>query len=71
MLSLQMHLISGNLIKGVLKVFFVFILTNFRYLDMTECDLQMVGEEFSRRPYAMAVQEGSPLKDQLNDAYVK
>ena len=37
---------------------------------MTECDLQMVGDEFSRKPYALAVQQGSPLKDQLNDAYV-
>ena len=55
----------------VSKVFFGFILTNCRYLDMTECDLQMVGEEFSKKPYAMAVQEGSPLKDQLNDVYVK
>ena len=31
----------------------------------------MVGEEFSRKPYAMAVQQGSPLKDKLNDVYVK
>ena len=30
----------------------------------------MVGDEFSRKPYALAVQQGSPLKDQLNDAYV-
>ena len=39
-----------------------------RYLAMTNCDLQMVGEEFSRKPYALAVQQGSPLKDSLNDA---
>lgn len=31
----------------------------------------MVGEEFSRKPYALAVQQGSPLKDQLNDAILK
>ena len=37
---------------------------------MTECDLQMVGEEFGGKPYAMAVQQGSPLKDKLNDVYV-
>ncbi len=35
---------------------------------LTNCDLQMVGEEFSRKPYALAVQQGSPLKDQFNDA---
>ncbi|ROT67735.1 ionotropic glutamate receptor 25a [Penaeus vannamei] len=42
--------------------------TDIRYLVLTNCDLQMVGEEFSRKPYAIAVQQGSPLKDQFNDA---
>lgn len=42
--------------------------TDIRYLTMTSCDLQMVGEEFSRKPYAIAVQQGSPLKDQFNNA---
>jgi len=41
-----------------------------RYLIMTNCDLIQVGEEFSRKPYAIAVQQGSPLKDQFNNAYV-
>lgn len=44
--------------------------TDIRYLVMTNCDLQMVGEEFSRKPYAIAVQQGSHLKDQFNNAYV-
>lgn len=30
----------------------------------------MVGDEFSRKPYAIAVQQGSPLKDQFNNALV-
>ena len=42
--------------------------TDVKYLAMTNCDLQMVGDEFSRKPYALTVQQGSPLKDQLNDA---
>ena len=42
--------------------------TDVRYQDLVTCDLQMVGDEFSRKPYALAVQQGSPLKDQLNDA---
>ena len=42
--------------------------TDIRYAALTNCDLQMVGEEFSRKPYALAVQQGSPLKDILNDA---
>lgn len=37
---------------------------------MTNCDLQMVGDEFSRKPYAIAVQQGSALKEQFNNAYV-
>ncbi len=41
-----------------------------RYQTLTNCDLQMVGDEFSRKPYALAVQQGSPLKDQFNDAWV-
>lgn len=44
--------------------------TDIRYLEMTNCDLQVVGEEFSRKPYAIAVQQGSPLKDQFNNAWV-
>ncbi|KAF5270318.1 hypothetical protein FQR65_LT05506 [Abscondita terminalis] len=42
--------------------------TDIRYLELVNCDLQVVGEEFSRKPYALAVQQGSPLKDQLNSA---
>lgn len=44
--------------------------TDIRYQVLTNCDLQMVGEEFSRKPYAIAVQQGSPLKDQFNNAQV-
>lgn len=39
-----------------------------KYLVMTNCDFAQVGEEFSRKPYAIAVQQGSPLKDQFNNA---
>ncbi|KAK4882739.1 hypothetical protein RN001_006058 [Aquatica leii] len=42
--------------------------TDIKYLELVNCDLQTVGEEFSRKPYALAVQQGSPLKDQLNTA---
>ncbi|KAL0108697.1 hypothetical protein PUN28_014089 [Cardiocondyla obscurior] len=42
--------------------------TTVKYLTMTNCDLTQVGEEFSRKPYAIAVQQGSPLKDQFNNA---
>ncbi|KAK0083400.1 hypothetical protein PV325_008825 [Microctonus aethiopoides] len=45
--------------------------TTIKYLEMTNCDLMMVGDEFSRKPYAIAVQQGSPLKDQLNNAILQ
>ncbi|KAJ4432354.1 hypothetical protein ANN_20973 [Periplaneta americana] len=45
--------------------------TDIRYLVLTSCDLQMVGEEFSRKPYAIATQQGSPLKDQFNNAILQ
>lgn len=42
--------------------------TDVKFLELISCDLTMVGEEFSRKPYAIAVQQGSPLKDQFNNA---
>ncbi|XP_054005653.1 ionotropic receptor 25a [Hylaeus anthracinus] len=42
--------------------------TTIKYLTMTNCDFVQVGEDFSRKPYAIAVQQGSPLKDQFNNA---
>ncbi|XP_050678788.1 ionotropic receptor 25a isoform X1 [Leptidea sinapis] len=45
--------------------------TDIRYHVLTSCDLQMVGDEFSRKPYAIAVQQGSPLKDQFNNAILQ
>nr|WHU27575.1 ionotropic receptor 25a [Matsumurasca onukii] len=45
--------------------------TDIKYLVMTNCDLQQVGDEFSRKPYAIAVQQGSALKEQLNSAILQ
>lgn len=44
--------------------------TDIKYQVLTNCEFQMVGDEFSRKPYAIAVQQGSPLKDQFNNALV-
>lgn len=33
-----------------------------KYEAMVECDLKQIGEDFSKKPYAIAVQQGSPLK---------
>ncbi len=41
-----------------------------RKAKATDCELWVVGEEFSRKPYALAVQEGSPLKNELSSKYV-
>ncbi|BES98926.1 glutamate receptor [Nesidiocoris tenuis] len=45
--------------------------TDIKYLVMTNCDFQIVGDEFSRKPYAIAVQQGSPLKDLFNNAILQ
>ncbi|XP_014257166.1 ionotropic receptor 25a isoform X2 [Cimex lectularius] len=45
--------------------------TDIKYKVMTSCDFQVVGDEFSRKPYAIAVQQGSPLKDQFNNAILQ
>jgi len=37
-----------------------------KYATSIDCGLQEVGDEFSRKPYALAVQEGSPLKHELS-----
>lgn len=42
--------------------------TDIRYLELTNCDLQMIGYEFGAAPYAIGLQQGSPLKEQLNRA---
>ena len=45
---------------------FVADATRNKYSTRTDCGLMEVGEEFSRKPYALAVQEGSPLKNALS-----
>ncbi|XP_071516701.1 ionotropic receptor 25a isoform X2 [Panulirus ornatus] len=42
--------------------------TQIRYAILTSCDMMSVGDEFSRKPFAIAVTKGSPLKDQLSGA---
>ena len=39
------------------------------YLTKSNCDLQIVGGEFSKRPYGIAIQKGSPIKDEFNTMY--
>ncbi|KAF8790580.1 Ionotropic receptor 25a like protein [Argiope bruennichi] len=45
--------------------------TQVKYAVMINCELIAVGSEFSRKPLALAVQQGSPLKDQLSSAILK
>lgn len=37
-----------------------------KYAILTNCKLQPIGTEFSRKPYAIAVQTGHPLKDKIS-----
>uniref|UniRef100_A0A914WBL6 Uncharacterized protein n=1 Tax=Plectus sambesii TaxID=2011161 RepID=A0A914WBL6_9BILA len=45
--------------------------TEIKYAALTDCNLQQVGTEFSRKPYAIAVQTGHALKDQISSAILK
>ncbi|KAH7676143.1 CRE-GLR-7 protein [Aphelenchoides avenae] len=42
-----------------------------KYAVLTNCKLQIVGTEFSRKPYAIAVQSGHPLKDKISQTVLK
>ncbi|CAL1539208.1 unnamed protein product [Lymnaea stagnalis] len=59
--------------KRILEGNFAFIAdsTSNKYHMLTNCDLQEVGEEFSRKPYALAVPEGSPLRNELSNTILK
>ncbi|XP_076335865.1 ionotropic receptor 25a-like isoform X2 [Tachypleus tridentatus] len=37
--------------------------TQVKYAAFSDCDLQVIGNEFSRKPMAIAVREGSYLRD--------
>jgi len=46
--------------------------TQNKYAVLTNCDFWEVGEEFSRKPYALAVQQGQvALRNELSDAVLK
>ncbi|CAI4232160.1 unnamed protein product [Auanema sp. JU1783] len=42
--------------------------TEIKYAALTNCKLQQVGTEFSRKPYAIAVQNGHVLKDNISSS---
>lgn len=43
--------------------------TDVRYQALINCDLRRVGDDLGPKPYALAVPKGSPLREQLNQAY--
>ncbi|GMT03397.1 hypothetical protein PENTCL1PPCAC_25571, partial [Pristionchus entomophagus] len=42
--------------------------TEIRYAELTSCNLQSIGSEFLQKPYAIAVQTGHPLKNNISRA---
>ncbi|RWS17767.1 glutamate receptor ionotropic: kainate 2-like protein [Dinothrombium tinctorium] len=42
-----------------------------KYAELTNCDLEEIGSEFSRKPIALAVQKNSKLLDDLNSAILQ
>ncbi|KAL5016225.1 hypothetical protein ScPMuIL_005814 [Solemya velum] len=45
--------------------------TENKYQTLTNCELMSVGDEFSRKPFAFAVQEGSHLRNELSSAILE
>ena len=41
--------------------------TEIRYAILTSCDIMSVGDEFSRKPFAIGLTKGSPLKEQFSE----
>uniref|UniRef100_A0A0K0DSZ2 Ionotropic glutamate receptor C-terminal domain-containing protein n=1 Tax=Strongyloides stercoralis TaxID=6248 RepID=A0A0K0DSZ2_STRER len=42
-----------------------------QYAVLTNCDLQIIGNEFSRKPYALGVQSAHPMKDKLSTSILR
>uniref|UniRef100_A0A0N4ZCL6 PBPe domain-containing protein n=1 Tax=Parastrongyloides trichosuri TaxID=131310 RepID=A0A0N4ZCL6_PARTI len=42
-----------------------------QYAVLTNCDLQTIGNEFSRKPFALGVQTGHPIKDKLSTSILR
>uniref|UniRef100_A0A0N5C9D9 PBPe domain-containing protein n=1 Tax=Strongyloides papillosus TaxID=174720 RepID=A0A0N5C9D9_STREA len=42
-----------------------------QYAVLTNCDLQIIGNEFSRKPYALGVQTAHPMKDKLSTSILR
>lgn len=59
-----------QMVRGKENDEFAFIgeAADIRWLAWTDCRFKQLADEFSRKPYAIAVQQGSPLKDQFNNA---
>ncbi|RUS82782.1 hypothetical protein EGW08_009446 [Elysia chlorotica] len=64
---------ATSAVERVLEGNFAFIsdATSNKYQTLINCDLWEVGEEFSRKPYALAVQEGSSLRGELSNTILK
>lgn len=45
--------------------------TDIHYMARNNCQFQIIGSEFSRKPYAIGMQQGSPLKNDLDEILLK
>ena len=69
LLFCHLSLLCQLLTFSIKVLWFSRIIINFTpFLSFSSFSSLRVGDEFSRKPYALAVQQGSPLKDQFNDA---
>ena len=59
--------------KCTISILFKHVLSSYtddatrnKYECLIDCDVEQIGEEFSRKPFAFAVQQGSQLRSQMS-----
>lgn len=57
-----------NSTKGATEFALIGEANDIKYLIMTNCEFMRIGDEFSRKPYAIGIKKGLPLRDQFNKA---
>lgn len=65
--------VATNRVLDTTNYYFAFVgdANDVRFMWQTYCGIEILGDEFSKRPIALGVQKGSPLKDVLDKALVE
>ncbi|CEF59620.1 Ionotropic receptor 25a [Strongyloides ratti] len=76
--NMQQSKLPNNIDEAINRVLtsengFAFIgdAMDIQYAVLTNCDLQIIGNEFSRKPYALGIQSAHPMKDKLSTSILR